>query len=360
MKRTLLFLLLATLSFAQSASEKPKTAAEEFKNVQVLKDVPANEWWPTMQFMAGSLGVGCNHCHVNPWASDEKPAKKRAREMMQMMQQINAQFFPDQTNRVTCATCHHGSTSPARGPAMTDTAWFKQYSAAGKPAPPATLPDAQSLIDRYRAAIGGKNLARVQTRYYKGTVTSYSADGPRMYDQVTYLDGDQIRVEAVGKDFSETDIYDGRRGWVISPKGSHPMNEDEIAGMRTRGLRALRLDYVPEFSQAATRRAEEVRGHQCWVVELTEENNRLETFWFDQQSGLLVQRRGLVQTAFGNSPEETWFEDYKDFGGVKLPMTVITAAMNNGMVRQFDTIELNLPIDPGKFAPPTQGVSSGQ
>ena len=108
MKRTLLFLLLASVAFAQSAPEKPKTAGEQFKNVQVMKDVPASEWFPTMGFIAGSLGVGCDHCHVNPFAADEKPAKKRAREMMKMVQQINAQFFPDMTYRVTCATCHHG------------------------------------------------------------------------------------------------------------------------------------------------------------------------------------------------------------------------------------------------------------
>ena len=44
---------------------------------------------------------------------------------------------------------------------------------------------------------------------------------------------------------------------------------------------------------------------------------------------------------------------------MKLPMTVITAGVNNGIVRQFEEIELNLPIDPGKFAPPSQAVGSG-
>lgn len=361
MKRTLLFLLLATVSLAQSAPPKPKAAAEEFKNVQVLKDVPASEWFPTMQFIAGSLGVGCDHCHVNPFAADEKPAKKRAREMMKMVQQVNAQNFPDQTYRVTCATCHHGSTSPVKAPAVADAGWVKQYLAGQSPQPAAALPDAQQLVAKYRAAIGGKNLDRIQTRYYKGTAMAYNgSDAPRTFDQVVYLQGDQVRVEASSKQGLQTTIFDGRRGWVISPKESHPMNDEELGGLRNRVVRVLRLDYLPEFTQAATKRAEEVRGHQCWVVELTGENNRVETVWFDQQSGLLVQRRGALPTGFGNAPEETWFEDYKDFGGVKLPMTVISAGVSNGIVRQFDEIQLNLPIDPAKFAPPSQSLGSGQ
>jgi hypothetical protein len=354
--------LLASVAFAQSAPEKPKTAAEQFKNIQVLKDVPANEVFPTMGFIAGSLGVGCDHCHVNPFAADEKPAKKRAREMMKMVQQINAQFFPDMTNRVTCATCHNGGTSPAKAPAVADAAWLKQYLAAssGKPAAPAALPDAQQLIDRYRAAIGGKNLERIVTRYYKGTATTYNGSEAHAFDQVVYLEGDQVRVDVSSKQGLQTSIYNGRRGWVLSPKESHPMNDEELGGLRGRVLRVLQLDYLPRFTQAVTKRAEELRGHQCWVVELNGEQNRVETVWFDQQNGLLVQRRGLVPTAFGNAPEETWFEDYKDFAGVKLPMTVITAGVNNGIVRQFEVIELNLPIDPSKFAPPSQSVGSGQ
>ena len=361
MKRTLFFLLLASVAFAQSAPEKPKTAGEQFKNVQVMKDVPASEWFPTMGFIAGSLGVGCDHCHVQPFAADDKPAKKRAREMMKMVQQINAQFFPDMTYRVTCATCHHGSTSPVKLPAVADAGWMKQYLAAQNPKPAsAALPDAQQLIAKYRAAIGGKNLDRVQTRYYKGSATFYNgSDDPRVFEQVIYLNGEQARVEVSGKQGLQTSIFDGRRGWVTSPKESHPMNDEELGGLRNRVLRVLQLDYLPQFTQAATKRAEEVRGHQCWVVELTGENNRVETVWFDQQSGLLVQRRGAVPTAFGNAPEETWFEDYKDFGGVKLPMTVISAGVNNGIVRQFEEIELNLPIDPKRFAPPTQAVGSG-
>ena len=35
----------------------PKTAVQQFKNIQVLKDIPADQLIPAMQFIAASLGV---------------------------------------------------------------------------------------------------------------------------------------------------------------------------------------------------------------------------------------------------------------------------------------------------------------
>src|SRR5215470_18317499 len=52
-------------SAAPAKSEgKPKTAAEQFKNIQILKDMPADQLIPAMQFMTASLGVDCEYCHV--------------------------------------------------------------------------------------------------------------------------------------------------------------------------------------------------------------------------------------------------------------------------------------------------------
>jgi len=42
----------------------PKLAEEEFKNIQALKGIPADQLIPSMQFIAASLGVECEFCHV--------------------------------------------------------------------------------------------------------------------------------------------------------------------------------------------------------------------------------------------------------------------------------------------------------
>ena len=369
MRYALLSLLLAS-AFAQTVppatpADKPKepTAAQQFKNIQVLKDVPVREWFPTMAFISGSLGVGCDHCHVNPFPKDDKPAKARAREMMRMVQQINAQNFPDQPNRVTCMTCHNGSTKPARAPAVTSGKWFSDYTLASVKAPgtPAAPPDAAAIIAKYRAAIGTKN-ASIRSRYYKGVVTSYngsSADAPRSFAQEVYIAGEHVRVEVTGPQGTTITVYDGHQGWVVTPKETHAMDAEDLEQLRNNVLRNLQLDYLPQYTQAAVRGAEELRGIATWAVDLTNPDGRVETFFFEQESGLLVARRSMLPSAFAKFPAETWFMDYRDVDGVQLPMTVVTASVASGIFRTYDDIRLNLSIDPKKFQPPAAGTGTG-
>jgi hypothetical protein len=64
------------------------------KNLQILKDIPLDQLQLTMQYIAASLGVQCTYCHVQGQNDlDDKDTKKRAREMMLMVQDINGKFF---------------------------------------------------------------------------------------------------------------------------------------------------------------------------------------------------------------------------------------------------------------------------
>lgn len=67
------------------------------------------------------MGVNCGYCHVRrDFASDDNAHKITARRMIEMVQAINQQFFPDYKpgrdestlGKVTCFTCHQGSATP--------------------------------------------------------------------------------------------------------------------------------------------------------------------------------------------------------------------------------------------------------
>ena len=75
----------------QQAEQTGQTAGQHYKNIQVLKDIPADQLPNAMQYVAASLGVQCNFCHVQgQFESDEKPMKATARKMMQMVNSINS------------------------------------------------------------------------------------------------------------------------------------------------------------------------------------------------------------------------------------------------------------------------------
>ena len=113
------------------------------QNLQVLpKETPQAQVLQTMQAFTAALGVQCVHCHVQAgggrragrrrrgprprrggapafdYASDDKPQKKAARQMMLMVREINPKVVAavgkaeDMTARVGCVTCHRGVAIP--------------------------------------------------------------------------------------------------------------------------------------------------------------------------------------------------------------------------------------------------------
>ena len=105
----------------QIAGKENQPAEQVFKNIQILKGVPAGRLLRVMELGYGrSLGVNCTHCHVvDQWDKDDKPTKPIAREMAKMAQTINNELLKNIKNLkgpnpiVNCTTCHRGQTKPA-------------------------------------------------------------------------------------------------------------------------------------------------------------------------------------------------------------------------------------------------------
>src|ERR1700722_906745 len=98
---------------ATNANVKGKTAGEFYKNVKVLKDIPAAEIHPAMEYITTALGVGCGYCHVpGKFDSDDRHDKNVARSMMKMTIALNATVF-DGKRELTCYTCHRGAAKGA-------------------------------------------------------------------------------------------------------------------------------------------------------------------------------------------------------------------------------------------------------
>jgi len=96
--------------------QPPKPAEQVYKNIQVMKGVPAPRLMGAMQFFTRSLGVDCAYCHVpNDFDKDDKAAKNTARKMLNMVHQINGDNFP-QNQTVSCLMCHRGSAKPEAFP----------------------------------------------------------------------------------------------------------------------------------------------------------------------------------------------------------------------------------------------------
>jgi Photosynthetic reaction centre cytochrome C subunit len=103
------------------AGQENKPAEEVFKNIQMLKGMPAGRLLRVMEMgFARSLGVNCTHCHVaDAWEKEDKPTKQITRDMNAMVTVINNEQLKKIKNLkgpnsiINCTTCHRGQTKPA-------------------------------------------------------------------------------------------------------------------------------------------------------------------------------------------------------------------------------------------------------
>ena len=104
----------------QIKGQENKPAGEVFKNVQLLKNIPAGRFLRIMDVgYSRSLGIGCDHCHVEDrWEADEKRPKLAAREMILLVNEINKKLesmenIDTSEPQINCTTCHRGYVKPA-------------------------------------------------------------------------------------------------------------------------------------------------------------------------------------------------------------------------------------------------------
>ena len=106
----------------QTASATAQTSEQAFKNVQVLKGIPVDDFMGTMGIMSAATGFDCSECHTGAgtdqvdWAVDT-PRKRTARKMVEMVAALNRTSFGGR-QVVTCWTCHRGRDRPLITPAM--------------------------------------------------------------------------------------------------------------------------------------------------------------------------------------------------------------------------------------------------
>ncbi len=356
-------LLREPLRAQAAAATNPKTAGAAFKNIQVLKNIPADELVPTMQFISASLGVECDYCHdEREKEKDDKKPKQTAREMMRMVSAVNQNNFAGR-REVTCNTCHHGAVHPEAIPAIAnDTA---KAATSGDEfadeAERATWPSASSVLQKYLDALGGSAaLAKTTTRVEKGN--ALLGPGRQLPIEIFAKAPDQ-RVSVMRTPNGESvTAYNGTTGWLSVP--GRPSREMSASDQEAAKLDATAMfpSHLPAlFAELKLQpHPETVEGHAATVVWALAKSQPPVKLYFDPQSGLLLRMVHYTDTPFGLNPTQVDYADYRDAGGIKTPYRWTIARPSGAFTIQLDDVQSNVPIDAARFAKPPAPEAGGE
>jgi hypothetical protein len=388
---------------AAQTSGETAGQSKRFKNIQVLKDIPADQLIPSMTFITGALGVDCAFCHVtgpghNDFASDDKPNKKTAREMMTMTMGINQNSFGGQ-QRVTCATCHQGHNQPNPATPVLDEARLQeradrearqaqqrqQQSAqtgasaqagqaqsgsaagngqlgAGRPNPQALQAAADEVIAKYVQAIGGEAaIQKLTSSEEKGTISA--GEGQTGQFEIQRKAPNKVLFVRTTNGQTASVVCNGTEAFVKFGQQTQPIHGLELEALKLDANFYRNLNLKQQYTRMQSPPfTQKIEGKEVKVVQgILPNNEGRENLYFDAQSGLLVRRVTLLRTPLGPIQQQVDFSDYRDVDGVKIPFLVRAARPDAIQTRKLTEAKFNVPVDDSAFATPAaaSGAPSG-
>jgi outer membrane lipoprotein-sorting protein len=352
-----------------SGQTKPPMSEDVFKNIQVLKGIPVDEFMNTMGFFAASLSLNCTSCHGVESAgdvarfADDTPLKQTARRMVLMVKAINQGNFAGM-RRVTCYTCHRGGERPEVTPSLAE-----QY---GVPAP--DDPDrfeiseeanqrlsADQVLGKYIQALGGaEQIAKLTSFVGKGTYEGYDTDRDKVPVEVFAKAPDQRAMIIHVPSGDKITTYDGREGWIAEPDTPVPLmalTGEDLDGARVDAILSLPVRVKQSRSQWRSGTTT-IDDRAVEVVEGFGTGQSPLKLYFDKNSGLLVRMVRYADTLVGQVTTQADYSDYRAIAGVMLPFKWTVTWVDGQSTTQLSEVQPNATIDPAKFAMPAAPTKS--
>lgn len=352
--------LVSLVSVAGQAGTEPPMSEAFFKNVQVLKGIPVDEFMDTMGMFAASLGYDCVSCH-SPNIYEQRatayaeatPLVQRARQMIVMVNTINKNYFAGQA-RVSCFTCHHAKNRPDFIPSLA----LQYGELMDDPNAMAIFPDTRTTVDqvfaKYVQALGGAGrLAALTGWVARGSYEGFNTGGNQFpIEIVARAPGQRTQVVRTSEG-DAVKTFDGTSAWAA--EGWRPM---PLLALTRGNLEAARLEATVAFP-AGLRQA-----FSQWAISSTTIDNRIVqllqgsnpnqlpvNFYFDE-SGLLVRIVRWNRTPVGTIPMQFEYADYRDVAGVKMPFRIVNTWTDGQNTIVLSDIQPNAAIPAARFARP--------
>jgi photosynthetic reaction center cytochrome c subunit len=376
-------ILLAAVVPQAWTQDKAQTADQVFKNIQVLKGIPVDDFMGTMGLMSASVGYDCSECHIGAgtekvnWAADNGK-KIIARKMVTMVAAINHDNFQGR-QMVTCWSCHRGRDRPSTTPAMENVYGPASLEMDDTLVQMPGQPAADEIINKYIESLGGaQKLAGVRSYIAKGSSVGFGGFGGGGHVQIFAKYPNQrtmlIQFDAATGRGDEVRAYNGRAGWMMTPLAV--LTDYQLSGIELDGalldaelgfpgqikqvLTNLRVslpvtisDLTGPSSQTATESGVGLgQDRLVNVVQGTGPRGMLATLYFDQKTGLLSRLVRYGKTQIGRVPTQIDYSDYRDVNGIKMPFHMTFAWLDGRDAIQLTDIQTNVPIDEAKFGRP--------
>lgn len=221
----------------------------------------------------------------------------------------------------------------------------------------ADLPTAESLMDKFVEATGGKaaysqlksQTVRSEIEFVgqgiKGSSTTLSVYPNRVHTT--------LELGGIGKMYSGN--WDGNV-WESSAMQGHRLltGVERSIMLRLNDIRAA-ADWRKYYASVTTEAEETVDGKSCFrVVSIPKDGGKPETSWLLKDSGLVYRTRMTLITQMGEIPLEITVGDYQKVGPFLLPHTTTQQIGPQKMSNKILEVRFDSTIEDQQLEPPAE------
>jgi hypothetical protein len=251
-------------------------------------------------------------------------------------------------------------------PQTVPTTAAPQVSSEAKPSAPAIPADQQNarkakeFIDQAIQALGGQTFLTIRDREQQGRGYAFhhgrpSGGGNLFWSFTEFPDKERVEIT---KERDIAELYVGNKGWELTYKGAHPIEEKDLSDYLRRrrfSLDTVLRTWLTDPGVILLYEGNAIAAqHPAVQVTLINTKNESVTLYFDTDSHLPVKKSFEWRDPVDKQKnlEEEVYENYRQVAGIMAPYNV-TRFFNGDMSSQrfLNSVTINQGLDQAMFDP---------
>ena len=277
---------------------------------------------------------------------------------------------------LVCSSCSQGGaqTQNATSPARKDSPPASSPSIALDKEAVQNSDKAKSTIEQGITALGGQTYLTIRDREQQGRTYGFhhgtpTGGGAQFWSFSQFPDKERVEFT---KERDIAQLYIGDKGWEITYKGPHPVEQkdlDDYLRRRKFSLDRVLRTWVSDPSVVMLFEGSAIAAERSALqVTLINAHNESVTLYFDVDTHLPVKKSFEWRDPVDKQKnlEEEVYDNYKPVAGIMTPYS-ITRFFNGDMSNQrfLNSVTINQGLDPAMFDPnsgynPNKAVKGGK
>ena len=213
-----------------------------------------------------------------------------------------------------------------------------------------------SILTNHYKAIGMGNFGKINTITMTGTIIQQDA----MPVKIIKMRPDKYLMEFDIQDITGFQGYDGQTAWSIAPWSGNPkpqvMPDDRAIDLRSRAdFDGLLYNWKEKGHSVELVGHDSVEKAPAFKLKIIKKDGGIEFYYLDATKFTILKRACTRMVRGQEVAVENYYRDYRMVQGILFAFTQETYFGGQPYnTLQFDTIQLNNPVDPNSFRMPVE------